>query len=212
MTGHDKIAALLISNIPRDFCLALQRHIPVAFEKAQKAGMMARTGHRATLLGQARHSFLNEAVEDAFDECGIRHPVLRGNAIMLGALPHVSVGRLHMNRTKWINAGRSKQKRSLCAPNREARLLVQADMFASQVNLSELMAFVVTEPEVSSGAIPIYVVVTDETMDLRNTLFKEEIHLFLQRYQSMEPEIDIAHPVLRQRRTADKTNTESAPK
>jgi hypothetical protein len=212
MTGHDKITALLVSNIPRDFCIALQRHIPLAFEKAQKAGMMAKTAHRATLLGQARHSFLNEAVHDAFDECGISHPVLRGNAIMLGGLPDMSIGRLHMNQSKWNNARRSKQKRALCAPNREARLLVQADMFASQVVLSELMAFVVTEPELSSGAIPIHVVVTDETMDMRNPLFKEEIHLFLQRYQGVEPEIDIAHPVLRKRDQASKTDEQSTAK
>lgn len=194
------IGEKLSSSIPRDFLLSLERLMPQAFAEAMVTGMRFQSGHRPTATGFARHLLFNEALGHAMDEAGIKHPPLKGNMIVFGKVGVVTVARVHMGRVKWDNGRRSKTKVKLCAPNVRAKKLVHPDLFEGAIDVTEsieMTAFILTEGGDPSDHFAIHVVVTDETMDLRNPLFREELHQFLQRYQRRQDVQDRAQPRLK---------------
>lgn len=211
--GLEIIGDKLSSSIPRDFLLSLDRLLPQAFAEAKATGMQFQTGHRSTATGIARHLFSNEAMNRAMDEAGIEHRPLRGNAIVFGKVGVVTVARVHMGRVQWDNGRRSKTKVKLCAPNIRAKKLVQPDLFEVGFDTAEpieITAFILTEGSVLSDHFAIHVVVTDETMDLRNPLFREDLHQFLQRYQRRQDVKDNVNPKLKSniKRLREKSNGE----
>lgn len=196
-SGHEKIGELLSSSLQRDFLLNLQRLIPGALERVRKFSEEFMAGHRPSVMGQVRHFALNETLVRGFDESGIPHPPLRGNAIMVGKVGVVSLARVHMGQSQWDNSRRSKTKVKLCKPNYLAKRLVQGDIFDNETPIAEITVFVVTEGDGANGAPPIYLVVPDDTMDLRSPVFKEELTMFLQRYQRTQDVVDRVEPKLK---------------
>jgi len=149
----------------------------------------------------------------ALDEAGISHKPLRGNAIVFGTVGVVTLARVHMGQVKWDNARRSKTKVKLCEPNAHAKKLVNPDLFESEISVAEpieMTAFVVTEGGGAGDHYAIHIVVTDETMDLRNPVFREELHQFVQRYQKRQDVEDRVKPTLKNnvKKLLDKTDDE----
>lgn len=199
-SGQEKIGDLLSSSITRDFLLNLEQMIPSALERVRKFGDGFLAGHRPSVLGQVRHFALNEALVHCLDECGLPHPPLRGNAIMVGKVGLVSLARVHMGQSQWDNSRRSKTKVKLCKPNYLAKRLVNPDMFEDEPlieDIPEITAFIVTEGDGANGIAPIYIVVPDETMDLRNPVFKEDLPVFMRRYQRSQDVVDKAFSKLK---------------
>ncbi|KMM75577.1 hypothetical protein ACP93_10780 [Xanthomonas sp. NCPPB 1128] len=95
-----------------------------------------------------------------------------------------------MGTSKWNNSARSKKKLELVQRNALAKRLVQGDLFQRETSITELAIFIVTEGDGANGSVPIFVVVTDDTLDFKNTLFREPLSLFLQRYQQPQDVID----------------------
>lgn len=210
VSGHEIIGSKLSSDIPRGFWLTLERLVPQALADAQALGLRFQGGHRSTASGFARHLLLNEAMSHALDEAGIPHKPLRGNAIVFGTVGVVTLARVHMGQVKWDNARRSKTKVKLCEPNAHAKKLVNPDLFESEISVTEpveMTAFVVTEGG-AGDHYAIHIVVTDETMDLRNPVFREELHQFVQRYQKRQDVEDRVKPKLKNnvKKLLDKTD------
>lgn len=215
-SGLEKIGELLSSSLPRDFLLDLQRMIPGALERVRKISEAFMLGHQASVLGHTRHFALNETLVQCLDESGIPHPPLKGNAIMVGKVGVVSMARVHMGQSQWDNSRRSKTKVKLCKPNFVAKRMVQGDIFDDDTPIAEMTAFIVTEGDGSNGIVPIYLVVPDEKMDLRNPVFKEELSVFMQRYQQPQDVVDRVDPKLKpgvkkQDKQENGDNTEPTP-
>lgn len=194
------IGKKLSSGIPRNLLLALERLIPAATANAWSAGQTFREGHRATAFGNIRHLRLNEAFEDAFEECDIPRQPLRGNAVLYGTLGAIKIARVHQGNVKWDNGRRSKRKLELCAANGHLKRFVAPDLFKREVDIDqpfEMAVFVVTESTPLSPLVRIFIVVTDDKMNLRHPLFREELNHFLQRYQEAQIVKDIALPTLK---------------
>ena len=212
-SGHEIIGNKLSSDIPRGFWLTLERLVPQALADANALGLRFKSGHRPTGTGFARHLLLNEAMSDALDEAGIPHKPLRGNAIVFGTVGVVTLARIHMGQVKWDNARRSKTKVKLCEPNAHAKKLVNPDLFEGEISVTEpveMTAFVLTEGGSAGDHCAIHIVVTDETMDLRNPVFREDLHQFVQRYQKRQDVEDRVKPKLKVniKKLHDKTNDE----
>lgn len=196
-SGYENIGNLLSSSLPRDFLLSVQQTIPSALERVRKFCEEFMSGHRPSVTGQVRHFALNETLVRSFDESGIPHPPLRGNAIMVGKVGVVSLARVHMGRTQWDNSRRSKTKVKLCKPNYLAKRMVQGDIFDGETPIPEITVFIVTEGDGAKGEATIYLVVPDDTMDLRNPVFKEELTVFMQRFQRSQDVADRVEPKLK---------------
>lgn len=200
VSGHETVGDILSSAIPREFLLNLERFVPEALERALKTGLMAAPGHRKSLTGHSRHFFLNEALMSSFEETGIDHPPLKGNAVMVGNVSLVAIARVHMNQGKWDNSRRSKAKRKLCEPNQLVASLVQLPLLLTeeQPPIEAVTVFIVTEGDGSAdGHVPIYIVVPDHNMDLRHPVFVEPLSIFMQRYQQVQDVVDNAQPTLK---------------
>lgn len=215
-SGHEIIGKKLSSDIPRGFWLALERLVPHALATAKAQGMLFQEGHRPTATGFARHLLLNEVMGQALAESGIEHKPMRGNGIVFGTVGVVTLARVHMGQVKWDNARRSKLKVKLCEPNARVKKLVHPDLFEDEIPITEpveMTAFVVTEAWGPGDHYAIHVVVTDDNMDLRNTLFREEIHQFLQRYQQPQEVQDNVKPTLKKyvKKLLDKTGDDDQP-
>lgn len=200
MSGQEEIAKILTESLPRELLLSYERLYPSALERAITIGNTAERGHRASVIGHNRHFFLNEALMLAFEECGISHPPLRGNRILVGKVRLASLARVHMNAGKWDNSRRSKAKVKLCAPNRIVASMVQLDWLQEQYPepVETFTAFLVTQGDsTDSSPCQCYLVIPDETMDFRNPIFAEELTMFIRRYQQAQDVLDIAQPKLK---------------
>lgn len=195
--GYETIGEILSSAVPRELMLSLQQMIPSAVEKVRVTSESWLPGHRTSIEGYTRHFALNEVLVKCLEECGIPHPPLRGNAIMVGRVGIVSVARVHMSHWQWDNSRRSKSKVKLCKPNYQAKQAVQGDLYEGEVSIDDMTVFLVTEGNGSNGDTPIYIVVPDETMDMRSPLFKEDLSTFMQRYQKSHDVVDNAKPQLK---------------
>lgn len=199
MSGTEKIAEILTSSVPKEFFLHVAESFPAALERALKLGQVSHAGHRSSVSGLMRHFNLNEALGSSFEAAGIPHEAIRGNRIVFGSVGIATVARVHMNNGPWDNSKRSVGKRKLCAHNQAATKLLQPDFLQEQeVEVAQITMLLVT---VGDGdgleQASIYVVVTNDEMDLKNPLFREPIELFLQRYEKAEQVDDIAVPVLK---------------
>lgn len=199
-SGTENVAELLSSQLDRNLLLDLQRLILRALEEAGELGDRFASGHRPTASGLMRHLLLNEAMDTGFAEAGIAHTPLRGNGIMAGRAGIVTIGRVHMGGGKWDNSRRSKGKVKLCRNNHVVRQLVKPDLFGEVMpdDVRELAVFLVTEAGVETSGAQIYVAVPDETMDLKNCVFKEEISVFMRRYAKPSDVVDRVGPKLKQ--------------
>ncbi|KKF88531.1 hypothetical protein XY58_08620 [Stenotrophomonas maltophilia] len=197
--GHENIAELLSSQLDRGLLLDLQRLVLRALEEAVEASARFAMGHRPTAEGLLRHLILNEAMERGLAEAEVPRTPLRGNAIMVGQVGIVTLGRVHMGNGKWNNAKRSKGKVKLCRNNDVVRRLVKPDLFSDVrvADVREVAVFLVTEAGQGDADARIYLVVPDETMDLKNCVFKEEMSLFLQRYAKPSDVEDRVGPKLK---------------
>lgn len=214
-SGTEIIGEKLSSSIPRDFFLNLERLMPQALADAIATGVRFQAGHRATATGWARHMLFNEALASAMDEAGIQRPPLRGNAIVFGTVGVVTLARVHMGQVKWDNGRRSKTKVKLCAPNVRAKKLVHPDLFEGEIDVAEpieMTAFILTEGSGLDDHFAIHVVVTDENMDLRNPVFREDLNRFLQRYQRRQDVEDMVKPKLKNniKKLHDKTDEDGS--
>lgn len=212
-SGKEIIGNKLSSSIPREFLLSMERLVPQALADARAFGVRFQQGHRPTASGFARHLLLNEAMALAFDEAVVPHPPLRGNTIVFGTVGVVTLARVHMGQVQWDNARRSKTKVKLCRPNEHAKKIVYPDLFESELSVAEpieMTAFILTEGGGDGDQPAIHIVVTDETMDLRNPVFREDLNQFLQRYQKRQDVEDLVKPKLKDniKKLHDKTNDE----
>lgn len=196
-SGYEMIGDFVSSTVPRDFWLSWEQMASSAIELATGVSRRFMPGHQASVRGHLRHFALNEVHVKSLDECGIPHPPLRGNAIMVGTVGGIRIARAHMGTSKWNNSARSKRKLELVQRNTIAKRIVQGDFFQDATTITELGIFVVTEGDGANGIVPISVVVTDDTLDFRNTLFKEPLPLFLQRYQQPQDVVDRVEPKLK---------------
>lgn len=212
-SGEEIIGNKLSSSIPREFLLSLERLVPQALAEAVSVGKRFNVGHRPTASGLSRHLLLNEAMILALDDAGIPHPPLKGNAIVFGRVGVVTLARVHMGQKRWDNARRSKTKTRLCEPNVRAKKLVHPDLFEDEISVTEeieMTALIVTEGDGNTDHVAIHIVVTDETMDLRNPVFRMELHQFLQYYQKRQHIEDRVKPKLKNniRKLRDKADGE----
>lgn len=200
MSGHEKIAEILLGSIPRELLLSFERHYPSALERALQIGQTVDKGHRASVVGHNRHFFLNEALMASLEECGISHAPLRGNSILVGKVGLTAVARVHMNGGKWDNSRRSKAKVKLCTPNRKVTSMVQRDWLQEQNSeaIEAVTAFLVTQGDGTDlSPCQVYIAVPDENMDLRNPIFAEQLSTFVMRYQQVQNVRDTAQPKLK---------------
>lgn len=199
MRGPEKIAELLLADVPKDLLLEVQARFEGAMKRAAELGRSAASGHKSHVIGVNRHFLLNEAFDGALTEFGIPHSPVKGNAIVVGRVGRVNMARLHRGGGEWDNCGRSAGKRKLAKINAPVGRWLQPDMLDNQeITVSEVTAFMISEHngQVDSET-QIYIVVTDENFDLKNPLFKEDVAMFLQRYERAEPIVDKAHPTLK---------------
>ncbi|WP_131721616.1 hypothetical protein [Xanthomonas sp. NCPPB 1128] len=189
-SGYEKIGDFVSSTVPRDFWLSWEQMACGAIKRAAEVSQSFMAGHQASVRGHLRHFALNEVHVKSLDECGIPHPPVRGNGIMVGTIVGTKIARAHMGTSKWNNSARSKKKLELVQRNALAKRLVQGDLFQRETSITELAIFIVTEGDGANGSVPIFVVVTDDTLDFKNTLFREPLSLFLQRYQQPQDVID----------------------
>lgn len=208
----EKIAGLLTSSIPKDVLLDFEHYAQEALASAKKVGAMHAEGHRSSGVGYNLHLFVNEALARAFGNASIPHPPLRGNAIVSGTMSAVTLMRIHKSQVQWDNAGRSKGKRKLCLRNKDVTGWFQPDFLqegASTVDNPELTASLITQGSATSDRLEIYVVVTNDQMDLRNPLFQESLPQFMQRYERVPGIVDKAHVKLR--KSAKKVDNSDGP-
>jgi hypothetical protein len=198
----EKLAELLTSSITKDLLLDFEHFAQEAFASAKKVGAMHAEGHRSSGVGYNLHLFINAALARALQNAGVSPPPLRGNAIVSGTMGAVTLMRIHKSNVKWDNAGRSKAKRKLCARNREVTGWFQPDLLREEstvVGEPELTVSLITQGSAASNMLEVYIVVTNDQMDLRNPLFQESLTQFMQRYQRVPGVVDKAHARLRKR-------------
>lgn len=209
---NEKIAELLTSEIPKDFLLDFEHNAQEALASAKKVGAMHAEGHRSSGVGYNLHLFINDALARALANASVQYPPLRGNAIVSGAMGAVTLMRIHKSQVKWDNTGRSKGKRKLCLRNKEVTEWFQPDFLREESPNShepELTASLVTQGSAASDGLEIYVVVTNDQMDLRNPLFQESLSKFMQRYERQPGIEDKAHVKLR--KSAKKADNSNGP-
>ncbi|MGE8504091.1 MAG: hypothetical protein ACN6P1_17855 [Pseudomonas sp.] len=199
MTGSEKIGEILSSNLPKEFLLHVWESFPGALERATASARAAHEGHRSSVAGLMRHFNLNEALAASFEAVGIPHEAVRANRIMFGAVGIATVARVHLNKKgPWDNSTRSVGKRKLCVRNAPASRLLQPDFLQEQdPTITEITVLLVTVGGSDDGQATIYVVVTDDEMDLKSPLFREPIDVFLQRYERAVDVPDTAVPTLK---------------
>ncbi len=197
----EKIAELLASSIPKDVLVDYDHYAQEALASAKKVGAMHAAGHRSSGVGYNLHLFLNDALAQALENASVPHPPLRGNAIVSGTTGLVTLMRIHRSQVLWDNAGRSKGKRKLCQRNKPVTGWFQPDLLREEESLvedrPEFTASLVTQGSSASDRLEIYVVVTNDQMDLRNPLFQEPLSQFIQRYERVPGIVDKAHAKLR---------------
>lgn len=208
----EKIGELLTSLIPKDVLLDFEHFAQEALVSAKKIGAMHAAGHRSSGVGYNLHLFLNDALARAFANASVPSQPLRGNAIVSGTMGAVTLMRIHKSQVQWDNSGRSKGKKKLCSRNTEITGWFQPDFLRADAPINDepdLTVSLVTQGSSASERLEIYLVVTNDQMDLRNPLFQESLSLFIQRYERVPGVEDKAHAKLR--KSAKKADNSSGP-
>lgn len=196
----EKIAELLTSSIPKDVLVDYDHYAQEALASAKKVGAMHAAGHRSSGVGYNLHLFLNDALAKTLENASVSHPPLRGNSIVSGTTGIVTLMRIHKSQVQWDNTGRSKGKRKLCLRNKAVTGWFQPDLLREEATAGEdpeFTASLVTQGSSASDRLEIYVIVTNDQMDLRNPLFQEPLPQFIQRYERAPGIVDKAHAKLR---------------
>jgi len=199
VTGTEKIAQILLGNLPKSLLVDIQERFAAAIERSWQVGGSTYVGHRSTVVGNLRHYFLNEALMHSLEESGSLHGGLRGNKVVVGSVGITAVARVHQGQAPWNNSKRSASKRKLCERNEPVTALMQPDFLQPvPVDVTELTVFLVTEGDGSSERpAQVSLVVPDHNMDLRNPLFVESLTSFIHRYEQANVVVDKAQPKLK---------------
>lgn len=197
----DAIAALIIAHVPRNLMMGVEDAFDAGALLAHHATKDLDKKHRKNALGQMRHFHMNERFSESLQAAGAEHVPLKGNGVVVGQAGMFKFSRLNMSTTAWNNASRSTIRRELAKANQAMTQLLQPSLFGPQDITTGTFFFVarfsgslVHQPE---KALEIYIAVPDSKME--GWLFREPLHLFLERYDRAPKQIDNAQPKLKAR-------------
>ncbi|OJZ05144.1 MAG: alpha/beta hydrolase [Thiobacillus sp. 63-78] len=201
ITPKDSIPDLLVRNIPRSLIMGIDEALSAGAQRAYASAKGMDDGHLPHVVGQMRHFHMNESFQRALIVGDASPSAIRGNGIVTGRTGIFTLARFNIPEGFWINGRRSHTRKQLSLANKAIEPLVQPELFEAYTPPSEAVAFFVAcfpgslqyRPE---SPVSIQVAVPDRYM--RGWLFREQIDVFVQRYEQ-KPAIqdDLATPKLK---------------
>ena len=181
----ETIPDLLVKNIPRDLIHGVEDSLIAGAQRGHAAIKAVDRGHRAHALGQMRHFNMNEAFHSALESAGAKPSPIRGNSVITGTSGIFTLGRFNISEGIWTSGRRSQLRKQLSEANRSIEPLVQHHLFEQYVAATQATVFFVacfvSKREQSETPASIQIAVPDHNM--KDWLFKESLHVFLQRYE-----------------------------
>ncbi len=158
------------------------------------------TGHRASILGNMRHWCMNEEFYKSLLANGCSPSPLKGNNLVTGKSGIFNIGRINDNNVSWNNLTRAKTRQRLAEHNSFIESLVQPSLFENPKNIPTATVFFLARfsgnfAEQPESPLSIELVVPSP--DMRAWLFREEIGLFLKRYEQVVTQSDNAFTKLK---------------
>ncbi len=193
--SNDAVAALLMSNIPRDFVLSADELLSAGAKRAWSASAEMHKGHRPSVLGQLRHFHMNEEFSAGLEAAGANPSPIRGNTVVTGTLGIFSIGRFNIKVGVKNNGGRSKTRREMSLANRAVEPLVQPGLFGDVEQITQATVFFVGTFGNSDVPLSIDIAVPDKNM--QGWLFRESLQIFANRYGVVADQPDNAVPKLK---------------
>jgi len=190
------VAALLMSNIPRDFVLSVDELLFAGAKRAHAASAGMHKGHRPSVLGQMRHFHMNEDFSHALEAIGANPTAIRGNTVVTGRLGIFTLGRFNIKAGLWNNGRRSRTRREMSLANRSVEPLVQPGLFGDVQPITEATVFFVATFGSSDAPVSIDIAVPDK--DMKGWLFREPLQVFANRYYVIAEQPDNAVPMLKE--------------
>lgn len=217
--SDERIAAILLKNLPRDTCMAVREALTAGAARAMRKAAATAEGHRSSVLGQLRHFEMNESFHSALEAANAKPTALVGNRIVTGRAGLVRLARFNIASGLWVNARRSATRLQLARANVAIEQLVQPELFAEPPPVHEAVVFFAA---IFSGSIhhspegPLAIEIAVPNRDMTSWIFREPVERFVERFDfgtatDDAPQPDNARPRLRRIVDRDTGTTEGEP-
>jgi len=200
MSGGE-IPKLIVSNVTRGALDSISEALYAGANQAFKDSKNRAEGHLPSVLGLARHFWMNETFYEALAGSGLSPSSLAGNRIVTGTSGIVTIARFNTKEARLEKGRKSKSRLKLAEANRIVESLAQPGLFDSRPSAPiSLSAFFVASFAASPQILPdrpvkIEVAVPSGSMD--KWLFCEAIEHLMARYEVAVLQEDRARPKLK---------------
>ncbi|XWJ89325.1 hypothetical protein ACRARH_20785 [Phytobacter ursingii] len=194
------IPGTLIDNLSKDLVMGINDSLYAGAERAFLRAKHDASGHRASILGNMRHWCMNEEFYKTLlaNECS--PTPLKGNNLVTGKCGIFNIGRINDNNVSWNNLTRAKTRQQLAEHNRFIESLIQPGLFGNPEHIPTATVFFLAR---FSGSFaeqpesPISVELVVPSHDMKSWLFRENIVIFLNRYEQSILQADKAFTKLK---------------
>lgn len=197
----DSIPDLLLRNIPRETVMGVEDALTAGAQRAYAAAHGMHDGHLPHVVGQLRHFHMNESFHRALEFGNASPSAIRGNGIVTGRTGIFRLSRFNIPAGFWVNGRRSNTRKQMSAANKAIEPLVQPELFNDYQPPSDAVVFFVA---CFSGSLqnqpetPVSVQIAVPDRHMRGWLFREEVGVFLKRYeQQVANQDDLVIPKLK---------------
>jgi hypothetical protein len=193
----DTIPGLLVENVSRELVLAVEDGLVVGARRAFVSSKDMAKGHRPSVVGQLRHFHMNEAFHQSLEGAGIVCSPIKGNALVTGSSGMFKLARFNIKEGLWVNARRSQTRKHMALANRAIEPLVQPGFFDEYRRPDSAVAFFVGIFSGAPSESPSSIDIAVPNRDMSGWLFREPLQAFLERYEAVAKQEDLAKPKLK---------------
>lgn len=195
----DTIPLLLVKHLSRDLVLNVEELLEAGAKRAFDKAKGMDDGHLPNVVGTLRHFDMNEGFAAALSAADASPTPLKGNKLVVGAAGIFRLARMNVRQGPWYNARRSTQRRELAELNAAMEQLVSPGLFESKRPITEASVFFVGifSSSLKDGEKPLDIELAVPDRNMSGWLFRESVSLFVQRYNHVTKQPDIAVPQLK---------------
>ena len=195
--SSDTIPGLLVENVTRELVLAVEDGLIVGARRAFVSSKDMAQGHRPSVVGQLRHFHMNETFHQSLESVGVISSPIKGNALVTGTSGMFKLARFNIKEGLWVNARRSQTRKHMSMANRAIEPLVQPGFFDDYRRPDEAVAFFVGIFSGAPAESPSSIDIAVPNRDMTGWLFREPLSAFLERYEAVVKQQDLAQPKLK---------------
>lgn len=200
MSGGE-IPKLIVSNVPRGALDSISEALYAGAYQAHKDCRSRAEGHLPSVLGLARHFWMNETFYEALSASGLSPSALAGNRIVTGTSGIVTIARFNTKEARLEKGRRSKSRLKLAEANRIVESLTQPGLFESRPSApTSLAAFFVASFAASPQMLPekpVKIEIAVPSINMDKWLFCEAIEHLMARYEAPVLQADRVRPKLK---------------